>query len=281
MNPTFSPLRYPGGKSQFYDSLLRILDANELFNITYCEPFAGGAGVAIRLLLEGRASRIIINDADRAVYSFWYETVFDTDWFVAQIMSLPINMETWHQLRETLRNPNSSQRELGLATLFLNRTNRSGILKAGPIGGMKQEGAYKLDCRFNRDVIVQKIRKISMFRNRIVLENLDAEALIRKHAKDDEVFWFIDPPYYKKGSDLYQNYYTHDSHVSLARTIDSLLAESKWILTYDNCPEILDIYSGRHYLIYGINYSAQVKRIEKELLFWNRLFINDRMVCTS
>ena len=134
MTPTYSPLRYPGGKSQFYNSIIRILDKNRLFNITYCEPFAGGAGVAVRLLAEGRASRIIINDADPAIYSFWYEVVNDTEWLVQQIATIPLDLEMRQLQKNALNNPHSTNRELGLAVLYLNRTNRSGILKAGPIG---------------------------------------------------------------------------------------------------------------------------------------------------
>lgn len=279
MTPSFSPLRYPGGKSQFYNSVIRILDRNKLFNITYCEPFAGGAGVALRLLAEGRASEIIINDADPAIYAFWYEVINDTEWIVQQIATIPLNLEMWQTQKDILNNPDSTIRELGLAVLYLNRTNRSGILKAGPIGGKSQTGSYKMNCRFNRESLIRKINKIALLKKRIIVENLDAEDFIQKYADLDDAFWFIDPPYYVKGSELYQNFYVHESHISLEKCIRRLLSNKKWVLTYDDCPQIKEIYRWAPLLVFSLKYSVQVKRTEQELLFWNGLNIDERMVC--
>lgn len=279
MTPSFSPLRYPGGKSQFYDSVTNILDRNKLQNIVYCEPFAGGAGVALRLLAEGRASKIIINDADVAIYSFWYEVVFDTEWLIERIATIPINLDMWQIQKNILNNPCSTTRELGLAVLYLNRTNRSGILKAGPIGGKEQTGSYKMDCRFNRDSLIRKINKIAIFKNRIIIENLDAEDFIKKYAHLENAFWFIDPPYYVKGSELYKNFYIHENHLSLEKCIKHYLIDKKWLLTYDNCPQIMEIYKWAPSLTFDLKYSVQVKRIEKELLFWNNLRVDERMLC--
>lgn len=279
MTSSFSPLRYPGGKSQFYNSVIRIMDKNKLFNITYCEPFAGGAGVALRLLAEGRATKIIINDADTTIYAFWHEVINDTEWLVQQIATIPLNMDMWQTQKNVLNNPSSTIRELGFAVLYLNRTNRSGILKAGPIGGKNQIGSYKMDCRFNRESLIRKINKIALFKQRIIVENLDAEAFIKKYADLNDVLWFIDPPYYVKGSELYQNFYVHENHLSLEKCIKRYLSNKKWILTYDNCPQIKEIYQWAPSLIFSLKYSVQVKRTEHELLFWNGLNIDERMVC--
>lgn len=277
MPVSFSPLRYPGGKSQFYGNVVRFLDENKLSDITYCEPFAGGAGVAIRLLLEGRVSKIIINDADPAIYSFWYEVVHDTEWFVSQIEAVPVTMEEWKRQHRILLDSHSERRALGLATLFLNRTNRSGILLAGPIGGKEQTGDYKIGCRFNKKAIISRIRQIAFYRNRIVLENLDGEKFIRAYSGTENAFWFIDPPYYVKGSALYQNFFEHDDHVRLSKTIAECLSSSRWILTYDYCEQISTIYNWANSCLFTISYSVQDKRKERELLFWNNISINERM----
>ena len=278
MSHTFSPLRYPGGKSQFYDRVVRILDSNDLFNIVYCEPFAGGAGVALRLLLEGHASKIIINDLDPAIYAFWYLVIHDTDWLIDQIEKVEVNLENWKKYRAIMLSHNPSLRDLGFATFFLNRTNRSGILLAGPIGGKGQSGHYKLNCRFNKKSLIAKIRRIAMYRNRILLENMDAKSFIMQYSKNNNTFWFIDPPYYEKGSELYQNFFVHNDHVELASLILSELSASKWILTYDYCEQILQIYKGVHYLPFSITYSVQSKRRDQELLFWNNLNVAKGMV---
>jgi Site-specific DNA methylase len=278
MKPTYSPLRYPGGKSQFYDDLVSIFDKNQIHDVIYCEPFAGGAGVALRLLFEGRAQKIVINDADFAIYSFWNEVLTDTDWFVEKIRNTSITLEEWNKEKTVLISGTKDCRSLGFAAFFLNRTNRSGILRAGPIGGKKQDGKYELGCRFTKETLIGKIKKIALFRNRIILENLDARLFIKKYHSLENSFWFIDPPYYQKGAALYQNFFQKDDHFELCETIRLLLGEEKWILTYDVCDPIKRMYSWAPSTKFSLTYSVQLKRVESEFLFWNKLIVNKGVI---
>ena len=161
MSKTYTPLRYPGGKSQFYNQVVEILQSNNITNATYIEPFAGGAGVGLKLLFKGLVDKIIINDIDKALYAFWYTVLNNDEWLVKQITSTDITIEEWEKQRYVYYHQDScSLSELGFATLFLNRCNRSGILRAGPIGGKKQLGNYKIDCRFNKESLINLIKKI-------------------------------------------------------------------------------------------------------------------------
>ena len=128
---------------------------------TYIEPFAGGAGVALYLLFEQKVSNVVINDFDKAIYSAWKAILEETDRFMELINCVPITLdEREHQKEIYLNNNKKYSFELGFAAFYLNRTNRSGILSAGPIGGYDQNGDYLIDARFNREALVDKIKRI-------------------------------------------------------------------------------------------------------------------------
>ena len=69
---TDSPLRYPGGKAKLYHLVRPILHENVGANSIYVEPFAGGAGLALKLLFRGDVDSLVLNDIDRNIYAFWY-----------------------------------------------------------------------------------------------------------------------------------------------------------------------------------------------------------------
>ncbi|MEN5355143.1 DNA adenine methylase [Stenotrophomonas sepilia] len=266
MPVTDSPLRYPGGKTQLAPFVIEILRENGLFYGSYVEPFAGGCGIAWKLLLDGYVSQIHINDIDPSIYAFWASVLRKTDDLCELIETTPVTMEAWHEQKAIQQNRRSRQLELGFSTLFLNRTNRSGILKGGVIGGKKQESAYPMDCRFNKVEILRKIQRIAKYRDQVTLTKMDAEDFILnalprlpKHALVN-----IDPPYYSKGRDLYCSFYNHEDHVHLARAIPSI--EQRWMVTYDNAPEIQELYRRFPSINLNLNYSAQIKRVGVELM---------------
>lgn len=169
----YSPLRYPGGKSALYPIISSIIQSIDTKRCIYVEPFAGGANIAWTLLINGVVDYIIINDADKAVYSFWRAITESTHWFIEKIKSVPITVDEWHKQRAILQGAKKYSKELGFAMFFLNRTNRSGILNAGPIGGYDQLGTYKIDCRFNKEVLIERISKIAEHKNNVKIYNQD------------------------------------------------------------------------------------------------------------
>lgn len=270
---TYSPLRYPGGKNKLTELVIQILNINQLDNsITYIEPYAGGASVALNLLIADRVKNIIINDKDRSIYAFWYCLLNHTDKLCEMIVNTNITIDEWYIQKEIQNNKeNVDLLSLGFSTLFLNRTNRSGILKAGVIGGINQNGNYKLDCRFNKEEIIRKIKLISTYKKRIKLYNLDTLELINRVivGSKSKNFIFFDPPYYKKGSSLYMNYYSHDDHVELSKKIMRLRKHS-WIVTYDLVDEITEMYSSLERRIYNLQYSAQRRYKGLEVIFFSK-----------
>lgn len=266
----YSPLRYPGGKAKLAPHMKDIIRKNNLEGCLYVEPYAGGAGVALSLLLEGWASKIHINDADLAVYSFWKTATEHTEDLINFIETVNVSMESWYEQKYILENPSFfTLKELGFASFFLNRTNRSGILKGGVIGGKSQSGNYKLDARFNKKNLIKRIIKIQKHAEKIIVSNDDAALLLQqiKNTQNEKVIVYLDPPYYVKGQGLYRNYYNHDDHIHIR---DILLDSNfNWIVSYDNNDEIKSMYSSFRQIDYTLNYSAQFKSKGKEVIIYS------------
>lgn len=266
MPVTDSPLRYPGGKTQLAPFVIDLARANNLYGGVYAEPFAGGAGIAWRLLLNGDMTEVWLNDVDPAIYAFWNTIVHTPDELCNRIEKTAVTMEEWHKQKAMIQNKAASQLDLAFATIFLNRTNRSGILKGGVIGGKDQQGDYKLDCRFNKADLVHKIQRIHLYREVIQVTCLDAEKCLEKWEKalPKRGLINIDPPYFAQGRDLYLSFYNPEDHARLAQLVRRLKAP--WMLTYDDVPQIESLYKGMPTYRKGLTYYAQVKRRASELL---------------
>lgn len=271
MAKSLSPLRYPGGKFKIYDKLKKLIEFNDFGDRTYVEPFAGGFGIGLGLLQEDIVQTAILNDFDSHIYNFWFIVLYHTDELLKMITDTPITIEERNRQLAIYEDDNADIVSDGFATFFLNRVNFSGVIKGGPIGGFSQNGTYKLDCRFNKVEIAKKIQQISLFRERIELYNCDASELIVQHLQErlQTLFFNIDPPYVKKGSKLYTNYFIERDHKALEKTIADHLNETRWIVTYDDCNLIRDIYKDYHMLEYSILHNAGGSVLGKELVITN------------
>lgn len=270
MPVTPSPLRYPGGKTTYAEMLMSVIDNNNLSNCTFVEAFAGGAGAAITLLLSGNVKSIFLNDLDSAIYSFWRSILDNTEEFLHLMHRTPITVNEWRKQREIYHAKPDDILQLGFATFFLNRCNRAGILLANPIGGLEQKGKYKIDARFNKEKLEVKIREIANRKDVIKIYNLDAVEFIkklkRKHRNRKFLIYF-DPPYFQKGKLLYFNHYRHDDHEELSHHIRN--CSFPWLLSYDNQPEITELYNGFQIYIKNLRYSLSKKTIAQELIISN------------
>lgn len=267
-----SPLRYPGGKAKLYDKVRPIVCANRVGNRqVYLEPFAGGAGLALELLFHNDVDSIVINDLDYNIYCFWNSCLNHTDELCELIVTCRINMETWDAQKEIYRLPSvHSTLEVGFATFFLNRCNVSGVLRGGPIGGRAQKGNYLLDARFNREALVGRIRDISQRRDSIDLYNMDATEFMLTVLQDyphENTFLNIDPPYVRKGPLLYENSFKESDHIALANVIQML--RHPWIVTYDACDLIENLYSDYRKEMVSLHYSVGQEKTGTEFLIYS------------
>ena len=237
-----SPLRYPGGKSCILPFISSLIDENRLQHFSYAEPYAGGGGLALRLLFENVVDSIHLNDLDRSIYAFWHSILNETEAFCDWLSNVSIDMVQWQHSHEIQgRKETADLLELGKSTFFLNRTNVSGIIKGGPIGGYAQTGKYKIDARFNRDALIHRIKSIATRSGDIHISNLDGIEFIKMlNGKAEDIFIYLDPPYYKKGSSLYMNYFQEQDHIALRDALKTI--RKPWIVSYDYNGFILGLY---------------------------------------
>lgn len=276
---SYSPLRYPGGKSRLTDFMSSVIHNALPYVDTYIEPFAGGAGVAIGLLQKKIVKNVIINDYDVGIFSFWKALTEESEWFLSELRKCPINLREWHRQKEIFESEKKYSKELGFAVFYLNRTNRSGILTAGPVGGLNQTGKWKLDARFNKEKLISKIQLIVSLKKHITIYNDDIIDLIAKiHVQKklmDRSFIYFDPPYFNKGQELYKNFFKQENHKKIADSIIKNIT-APWIVTYDNVQNIKDIYNSKTQGVFELNYSVAQKRKATELMIFSERFLYDK-----
>ena len=262
-----SPLRYPGGKNRLSSFIALSIANSGIHDCTYIEPFAGGAGVALALLLDGTVSRIVINDFDKAIYSFWRAVKESPNDLIKRIDRTPVTIDEWHKQRKIYSDATAYSVDLAFATLFLNRTNRSGILSAGPIGGYKQDGDWLLDVRFNKEAIISKISVISTLKDYISVYNKDIISLLKNYIQkhNDNIFLYFDPPYYNKGQKLYKNFLTPADHEKIRDVIIQEI-DAPWIMTYDDVNEIHELYHTYVIKTFDLTYSVANKGTASEIM---------------
>ena len=268
----YSPLRYPGGKGKLAPFIGMLIEEYGHKGGTYIEPFAGGAGVAIELLEKGIVSQVVINDLDKGIYSFWRAILTETDRFIKEIEQVPLTMDEWYKQHDIcMNNTNKYSFELGFATFYMNRTNRSGIIKGGVIGGKEQSGDWHLDARFNKASLIDRIRKIASMKKKIHLYNKDIDSFLLKYVPmyEENAFIYFDPPYFDKGKQLYLNFFDHRDHLRIEKTIREKV-KCDWIITYDNVSPIEEIYKNYCIRRFELNYSVYDKKRAKEIMIFKR-----------
>ncbi|CAJ2376569.1 MAG: Site-specific DNA-methyltransferase (adenine-specific) [Arenicellales bacterium IbO2] len=267
-----SPLRYPGGKGRLAPFIKSLIRENGLDGIDYVEPYAGGAGVALSALFDRYVSRITINDIDRSVYAFWRSVVRESDRFCEAIEKTKVNVETWHIAREIQcdKGRAADMFDLGFSTFFLNRTNVSGVLRgSGVIGGKKQNGPCKINARFNKKTLIERIQKIGKHSRKIKVCNQDSLQLLKKITGPK--FVYLDPPYVEKSERLYINSYEKADHLELADFVQRKLHKDiSWVTSYDKSAFILRAYRERERLYWRHRYSTSQNPNVKEVIFLSR-----------
>lgn len=267
----YSPLRYPGGKNKLSAFIAKICVDNNI-NGHYVEPYSGGASVALFLLIEGFVDKITINDRDRSIYAFWHSVLNKTNELCELIENAELTINEWKKQKDIQSNKKTVDLlALGFSTFYLNRTNRSGIINGGVMGGVEQNGNYLMNCRFNKIELIQRIRLIAKHKKNIRLYRKDAIKLIDKiqqEANNENVVFYFDPPYYLKASTLYMNHYEDKNHKKVSEKIKAI-QNIKWIVSYDNVPEIQQLYSECPKKEFSFKHTAYEIREGQEIIFFS------------
>jgi len=249
-----------------------LLKMNKVLDGEYVEPYAGGSAIALELIFHEYVSKVHINDISRAVHAFWHSVLSQTERLCKLIRDSPISLRTWDKQKKIFSNQNDfDDLELGFATFFLNRTNRSGILNGGVIGGRSQDGSWKIDARFNREELIFRIQSIAKMKDRIHLTRMDAIKLLQRYGEKwpAKTFIYLDPPYYEKGRDLYYDFYQPQDHATIQRYLTTTLSKKLWAISYDNVRPIRALYRGRQRITYTVGYSARDTRQGDEVMFFS------------
>lgn len=266
MPATYSPLRYPGGKSKLGDFLASVMRTNRLIDAGYAEPYAGGAGAGLHLLFRGYASSLRLNDIDKGVVAFWRAVLGRNEHFAREIERIPLTVAEWDRQKDTLRTARAGF-ALGFAFFYLNRTNRSGIMNGGIIGGREQLGKWGIDARFNRVSLAARVRALAPFKRQITVSRLDALAFLKDLGREQsKILTYLDPPYYDKGQKLYPNFYSPSDHAAIAEYLRGY--PQPWIMTYDACDDIRALYSSLRVAESELSYSAREVRRGEELVIF-------------
>lgn len=269
-HPFLSPLRYPGGKARVAPYLASLMRAQSPRPTIYAEPFAGGAGAALRLLVDEQVRSVRINDLSPGIAAFWRCVFYDTERFARQVETAVVDLEHWERARQIFQSPPGREDlELGFATFFLNRCNRSGILTARPIGGLNQTGKWKIDARFNRVDLAERVRRLGQYRRRVKVSELDGRDFMKTLEQlGQDVFAYVDPPYIVQGEDLYLDSLSSDDHRLLAEQLRD--SPTPWMLTYDVSERVTEeLYSGLRMARFDIAHTAQRQHIGSEIVVFS------------
>lgn len=273
-----SPLRYPGGKGSLGAFVGKLITQCNPRPRIYVEPFAGGAGIALRLLMEEHVDSIILNDLHRGVSTFWKAILYNTNEFIEIMEKTPVDIDTWHIQKAIFDDQESSELSLGFATFFLNRTNRSGILGARPIGGLDQASKWTIDARFNKPDLRTRIELVARYRDRISVKQQNALDLLRDMDSEwNQSFIYADPPYLQKSADLYLNNLSWPDHMDLACLLRS--RGGCWMITYDADDRVIkNLYPDLRAARFGIAHTAGYQRLGDEIVVFSDDCVVERMV---
>lgn len=265
-----SPLRYPGGKARLAPYVERLINHQTPRPTQYAEPFAGGAGAALKLLFTEVVQEIHLNDLNPGIAAFWRASLFQPEAFCSHVATVDLTIEEWKRQRHIYSTPEGrSDLELGFATFYLNRTNRSGILGARPIGGLDQAGKWKIDARFNREGLIARIRKVASRSDRIHITQQEGIKFLRGlEPLGADVFVYADPPYLVQGEGLYLHAFNEQDHLELAQYLGE--TSFPWMLTYDDDPRITEtLYANGRCAIFPIAHTAHKQHVGSEAVIYS------------
>lgn len=270
-----SPLRFPGGKTKLYPIFTELCEKRKIEN--FYEVFAGGAGLGLKLLVNGKIKKLFLNDLDIGVWAFWFLLKHNPNFLIKKIKKTKITIKEWHTQKRKFQQQKDFWEHtpdinlLGWAFFFLNRTCFSGLITGGPIGGYEQTGKEKIDSRFRVQKIIEKIDFLKPFLSKIEISQYPFEKFINqsKESKSEKDFFYFDPPYFKKSKGLYKTLFSHKEHITLSKLIKEKFRKN-WAVSYDNDPFIKYLYDGFSRFQKTNFNSAITKKTSPEILIFSK-----------
>ena len=263
--------RYPGGKAKLCGRILHHLSRLMDDSITqYRELFFGGGSVGIKYVQKKECPKQIwLNDKDVGIACLWTSVIRYPDSLKKLVLAYKPTVDSFYQLKNDLLNttsvPDTEEEvaQVGFNKLALHQITYSGLgLKSGgPLGGVAQLSKYKVDCRWSPAYICKKINTVhKVFSNKEVIHEACTSYDFEKIITDTSMkaLLYLDPPYFVKGSQLYHESFTHQDHTRLCENLKN--TQHKWLLSYDACEEIKEMYSWATIEEVEVNYSITASK---------------------
>jgi len=282
--------RYPGGKSKLRNDISKHLNVYaDKLDLEYREPFFGGGSVGLKFILDNpNWNKMWINDKDTGVANLWTSVIRHPDELKQMVQDFTPSVEIFDKYKGELQNNGVIPKQkseivlYGFKKLAIHQISYSGLgtKSGGPLGGREQKSKYKIDCRWSPNYICKKIDKLHHQFSTLELKHqsctsLDFADLI---SSKEDAFLYLDPPYYVKGNDLYQCGFTEEDHKRMAEALKA--ATHSWVLSYDDCTEVRDLYKWAEIDVISVNYSItatkdkesgkRLSRTKSELLIFPR-----------
>lgn len=256
MKRSFSPYRYPGGKSKYCNEILQKLSIYLDKNNNFVDVFVGGGSITLAVAEKYRYHNIYINDIDPWVYSFWKLIAKNDSKEIKELFNLidiKPTIDYFNHLRE--KNP-QNEIEQAYYSIFFNRTTFSGLGFNGPIGGKDQKSKYTIDCRYNSLKIKSNILEcIKLLSGRTIVSNNHFSNF--NTWSNTQYVSYLDPPYVEAGKQLYTYWMQKEEHILLSNILQ---VKNDWVLSYDDDELIRDLYKNNQIFNLSVKYSVDGKK---------------------
>lgn len=237
--PQRSPFRYPGGKTWFVPRLREWLRSQPQRPHLLIELFTGGGIVSLTAVFENLVDAALMVELDEEIAAVW-QTILDgeAEWLASRILTFDMSKE--NALRE-LKTKRTVTKQRAFQTILKNRTFHGGILASGA-GFLKHGEAGKgVRSRWYPATLARRLREIHLTRDRLSFEHGDAFQTVEHYKENEEVVFFIDPPYTAGGKQAGRRLYTHCDvdHEALFAACEHIHGD--FIMTYDNAEEVREL----------------------------------------
>lgn len=268
--------RYPGSKIKLRDKIIDKLRPWLDKGLEYREPFFGTGSVGFSLMAGKPVGRTYwFNDLDYGIMSLWWSVMQRPRELKRLATLFEPSVPAFEEFKVQLQADCRMQRDCdtilnGFMKLAAHQMSYSGFgeMAGGPIGGQGQDTAkYKIGCRWHPENICKKIDYYSalLLRSNVILSCQDFTTLFNG-PKVAAVY--LDPPYFVAGPAAYKHSFSALDHERLADTLKQ--THHKWVLSYDDVPEIRELYSWAKIETIDASYSIVKPKKVSELLITRR-----------
>ncbi len=262
-----SPFRYPGGKTWLVPLVRRWLGSCTKPAKHLAEPFAGGAIIALSALFDRLTEKITLIERDVNVGSVW-QIIVNGDAPELAKRIIDFNCTEANALK-VLKNEYLPDDILSraFATIVRNRVQRGGIMAPGASLMRNGENGRGVASRWYPETLRNRLLDLHLLHMSIQFHSGDGIKFIENNATNEDISWFIDPPYTVAGRRLYLH--SDIDHEELFEATSKI--EGRFMMTYDNNEQIRRLARKHHFEVAEVPMKNTHHAIMSELVISNDL----------